>query len=210
VLDAGCGYAYASFWLARHCPSWKIWGIDSDPETVNRNLQAAYCLGLENLCFRVGDVARLEVDVSFDLIFSIDVLEHLEDDVGALSTWRQSMSRAGWLVLHLPLRHQIQRRIFPFFRQHIIANHVRDEYTAGEIEAMLAQAGFTVHSITYGFGVWGELAFELNYLFWWRPRIRMLFALLTFPLAVLLGYVDSNSSPHWGNSLVVQARPSVT
>ncbi len=113
MLDAGCGYAYASFGWLIIVPVGRFGELMSDPETVNRNLQAAYCLGLENLCFRVGDVARLEVDVSFDLIFSIDVLEHLEDDVGALSTWRQSMSRAGWLVLHLPLRHQIQRVYFP-------------------------------------------------------------------------------------------------
>ncbi|MGB9881082.1 MAG: class I SAM-dependent methyltransferase [Anaerolineae bacterium] len=208
VLDAGCGYAYASFWLARHRTNWEIWGIDTDVKTIEQNQQIAHALGLGNLHFKVGDVAKMKSATPSDLIFSIDVLEHLEDDVEALSNWRQVISETGWLVLHLPLRHQLQKRIFPIFRQHIIADHVRNEYTAEEIEAKLAQAGFTVRSMAYGFGIWGELAFELNYLFWWRSWLRTSLALLTFPLVILLGYVDSYSSLDRGNSLIIQARPS--
>lgn len=208
VLDAGCGHAYVSFWLARHHTDWEIWGVDVDGEVIERNRRVASALGLRNLHFREGDVTTLDTAAPLDLVFSIDVLEHLDDDVGALSSWRQAVSRAGWLVLHLPLRHQMQRRILPVFKRHIIADHVRDEYTVEEIEAKLAQAGFTVHSVAYGFGVWGELAFELNYLFWWRPWLRALLALSTFPLAIPLGYVDSCFSPRRGNSLVLLARPS--
>jgi len=208
VLDAGCGRAYASFWLARRHIDWEIWGIDVDAEVVKHNQEVASALGLGNLRFRERDVADVEADIPFDLVFSIDVLEHMENDVGALVNWRQVMSRSGWLVLHLPLRHQRQRRIFRAFKQHVIADHVRDEYTEEEIKDRLAQAGFTLHSITYGFGMCGELAFELNYLFWQLPWLRASVALLTFPLAISLGYVDSWSSPSWGNSLILLARPS--
>lgn len=208
VLDAGCGHAYASFWLARHHPDWEIWGIDTDIEIIEKNQQAARVLGLKNLHFMVGDVASLETATPFDLIFSIDVLEHLEDDIGALLNWRKAISKNGWLLLHLPLRHQLQKRIFPFFKQHIIVDHVRDEYDVEEIRAKLNHAGFTVDSITYGFGFLGELAFELNNLFWWRSRLRMLLAFLTFPLAILMGYMDLCSSLDRGNSLIIRARPS--
>lgn len=210
VLDAGCGHAYAAFWLARRHTDWEIWGIDIDTEIIERNQRAAYVLGLGNLHFRIGDVARLKASTPFDLIFSIDVLEHLEGDIEVLSIWREAITETGWLVLHLPLRHQMQRRIFRVFEQHIIMEHVRDEYTAEEIVAKLAQANFVVHSITYGFSFWGELAFELNNLCWQRPWLRTLLALLSFPLAIPMGYVDSCSSSDWGNSFIIQARPSTT
>lgn len=208
VLDAGCGHAYAAFWLARRHADWEIWGIDIDTEIIKRNQQAANALGLKNLHFRAGDVAELEAPAPFDLIFSADVLEHLEDDVKALSRWRQVISETGWLVLHLPLRHQMQKRIFRIFEQHTVTSHVRDEYTLEEIKAKLIQAHFSVRSVEYGFGFWGELAFELNNLCWQQPRLRMVLALLTFPLAIPMGYVDICSSPGWGNSLIIQAQPS--
>ena len=208
VLDAGCGHAYVSFYLARRHADWEIFGIDIDAEKIEQNRRVARALGFRNLHFEIGDVADLNASTPYDLIFSIDVLEHIKDDVAVLSKWRQAISETGWLILHLPLRHQMQRRIFPGFAQHIIADHVRDEYTAEEIETKLVLAGFALISIDYGFSLWGELSFELNNLCWQQPRLRMLLALLTFPPAILMGYVDSRFSWDWGNSLIIQARPS--
>lgn len=206
VLDAGCGHAYASFWLARHHTDWEIWGVDINAEIIKQNQRAAYILGLRNLHFQVGDVTALNISVPYDLLFSIDVLEHLRDDVRALSSWRQAINQNGWLVLHVPLRHQMQKRIFPAFRHHTVSDHLRDEYTEDEIKTKLRQAGFVLLSTTYGFGTWGELAFELNYLFWQQPWLRTVFALLTFPIANIAGYIDSQFVPDHGNSLILLAQ----
>lgn len=208
VLDAGCGHAYASFWLARRHTDWEIWGMDIDSDVIACNRKAASFLKLTNLHFREGDVTKLDFPAPFDLIFSVDVLEHLANDIEALSNWRQAISQMGWLVLHLPLRHQMQKRIFPAFRKHVICDHLRDEYTEEEIKSKLTLAGFTPYLVAYGFGLWGEMAFEINYLFWQRPWMRTSLALLTFPLAICLGYMDSQSLILQGNSLILLARPS--
>lgn len=210
VLDAGCGHAYASFWLARHHPDWEIWGVDIDSEVIAYNRRVASTLKLRNLHFQEGDVTKLDFSAPFDLIFSIDVLEHLSDDVEALLSWRQAISPTGWLVLHLPLQHQMQKRIFPVFREHVISTHLRDEYTEEEIRSKLRLSGFTTHLVTYGFGLWGEMAFEVNNLCWRRLWLRTLLAFLTFPLALCLGYVDTRSLLSQGNSLILLARPSET
>jgi len=97
--------------------------------------------------------------------------------------------------------------VFPVFRHHTIPDHVRDEYTQDEIQAKLAQTGFRIQSLGYGFGLPGELAFELNNLFWQQPPLRTLIALATFPAAILLGYVDCRLPPTQGNSLVILAQP---
>jgi len=210
IMDAGCGQAYACFWLARHYPNWEIWGIDVDSKVIDHNQKIAFALGMKNLYFREGDITNLGDDLLFDLIFSIDVLEHLENDIEVLSRWRRIIHPVGWLVLHLPLRHQMQKRIFSAFKKHIVRDHVRDEYTEEEIRAKLSQAGFVVLSISYGFSIWGEMAFELNNLFWWKPWLRILLALLTFPVVILMGYIDSRVSWKQGNSLIVLAKPLIT
>ncbi len=208
ILDAGCGHAYALFWLARRHPEWKIYGMDIDGRLIANNNRIASDLGLINLMFNEGDVGQLRTDLPFDLILSIDVLEHVADDVHTLSVWRQSLCPTGWLILHLPLRHQMQKRIFPIFKQHTISNHVRDEYTIEEISMKLSSVGFRVCRLQFGFGFWGELAFELNNLFWQQRRLRNLVALLSFPLAVFAGYIDLLYPPRWGNSFIVMAKPA--
>jgi hypothetical protein len=109
--------------------------------------------------------------------------------------------------LHLPLRHQEQWRFFPIFRNHIVEDHVRDEYTPAEIRAKLEETGYQLLDIRYGFGRAGELAFELNTLWWTIPAARALLALLSYPLALWLAYRDVNGSPRRGNSLIVLASP---
>ena len=208
VLDAGCGHAYTLFWLARRQPNWRLFGIDSDAGLLEHNRQIASVLGLSNLQFRTGDAGQGEPGLSHNLIFSVHVLEHIEDDVETLTAWRHALARQGHLLLHVPLHHQMQKRVFPAFKKHTISDHVRDEYTEQGIRTKLAQAGFVVRSLTYGFGPLGELAFELNYLFWQRPWLRASVAVATFPLAILLGYLDSCYPAGQGNSLVILAQPS--
>ena len=160
---------------------------------------------LTNLSFRVGPADDLAPDPGYDIIVSVDVLEHVPDDVGVLHRMAAALRPGGRLVLHLPLRHQLQRRILPAFRDHLIADHVRDEYTAEEISAKLAEAGFAVLSLRYGFGPWGELSFELNNLFWRHRALRNLTALLTLPIALPLGYLDVRQRLTHGNSIVLVA-----
>ncbi|MBN1641299.1 MAG: methyltransferase domain-containing protein [Anaerolineae bacterium] len=208
ILDAGCGHGYVLFRLARRHPDYRLLGVDVDRVTVLKNQRIAAGLGLSNLRFEVADIGEFVPDTRYDLILSIDALEHVADDQGSLAVWRGALSQDGVLVLHLPLRHQMQKRAFPAFRQHTVSDHVRDEYTLGEIEARLSQAGFEVRSLTWGFGLAGELAFELNYLCWRRPAWRAAAALLTFPLAILFGYLDVRSEQREGNSMIIVARPA--
>jgi SAM-dependent methyltransferase len=207
VLDAGCGHAYATFWLAQRFPSHHLVGIEQDAALVAANKRIATELGLAGVEFRHGSVETVGEDAAYDLVFSIDVLEHVVDDVGVLRCFRRALKPGGVLLLHLPLRHQAQRRVFPVFRQHVVDDHVRDEYTPDEIGAKLREAGFRLRWQGWGFGLAGELAFELNYLGWRRSWLRNLLALLTFPLALPLAYLDVRTAPEQGNSLLLLAEP---
>ena len=207
ILDAGCGHAYASFWLARRYPDFRIRAIELDPKPVIEGRHIAKRLGLDNVDFDRVNAATLTETNAYDLVFSIDLLEHIVDDVDALCNFRNALRPDGQLLLHLPRRHQEHRRFFPAFKSHTTPEHVRDEYTADEIRERLDQAGFQVVYLCYGFSMWGELAFELNYLFWKWNRLRIATALLTHPLCVWLAFMDTRRDYQDGNSLLVLARP---
>jgi len=207
ILDAGCGHGYTLFWLARHCVNCDLDGVELDSELIAGNRLIAEAMDMDSLRFIEGDVGSVCCDRTYDVIFSIDLLEHVVDDIDVLRSWRSALSDDGVLLLHLPLRHQDQRRIFPSFRSHTIGDHVRDEYTREEISEKLTQSGFDIAILRYGFGPAGELAFELNFMFWERPALRAAIALATLPLSLALGYLDYLRPPLSGNSLLVVAKP---
>jgi 2-polyprenyl-3-methyl-5-hydroxy-6-metoxy-1,4-benzoquinol methylase len=209
MLDIGCGRAYVLFWWARKRHDWDLLGVDCDENTIIWNRQISRALNLPHLNFEVQRAESVIVSTQYDVIISIDVLEHIPDDQATLMAWRGHLKPTGILLIHVPLRHQLQKRFLPVFKQHTVPDHVRDEYTEEEIATKLRLAGFEVLSIAYGFGSLGELAFELNNVFWRRPALRNTFALITFPLALLIGYLDVCFPPRTrGNSLIILARPS--
>jgi SAM-dependent methyltransferase len=154
-----------------------------------------------------GNIFDLDERNAYDLVISIDMLEHIKDDLGLLRQFRQALKPGGYLVLHVPRRHQEQWRLLPMFRRHKVEAHVRDEYTAGELRQVVEAAGLRVVELRETIGRWGEVSFELNQLFWPWSTLRYCAAILTYPLAVPLGYLDVRRNPSRGNSLLITATP---
>ena len=208
IMDAGCGRALALFALAQTYPHIHLHGLEIDPDIVQANCKIACAAGVEKaLTFSCADITVADIGkAQYDMLISVDVLEHIVDDVAVLRAFRAALRPGGVLLLHLPLRHQQQRRIFHAFKQHLIADHVRDEYLPEELTEKLERAGFEILRMRYGFGWQGELAFELNSLFWNYPPLRAFFALLTYPLAWFLAYLDITAEIVRGNSIICVAQ----
>jgi 2-polyprenyl-3-methyl-5-hydroxy-6-metoxy-1,4-benzoquinol methylase len=207
ILDAGCGHAYSIFWLARHFPHYHFTALELDPQLVQYGQEIAQVQGLEQVRFINGSVTEI-VDVdAYDLIISVDVLEHISDDIDILNRFRKALHSEGHLILHLPRRHQEQHRFFGAFKNYITIDHVRDEYTADEISQKLNISSFSIEYLRYGFNMWGELAFELNYLFWPWKVFRILSALVFHPLSSWFAYKDICNDYEDGNSLIIIAKP---
>lgn len=207
ILDAGCGHAYATFWLAQHYPNHRFRALEYQSNLVMAGKEIVARMGLKNVEFVQANVINLTEAAKYDLIYSIDMLEHILDDVDVLNRFHHALRLDGHLILHLPRRHQEHRRFFPAFKRHTTHDHVRDEYTAEEIRTLLEENQFEVTYLRYGFSMWGELAFELNYLFWEWTLLRVLTAILTHPACVWLAYKDTRKDYDDGNSLIIHARP---
>jgi 2-polyprenyl-3-methyl-5-hydroxy-6-metoxy-1,4-benzoquinol methylase len=206
ILDIGCGHGYALFWLSQRFPSARLEGVEIDPVQVAECQQAAEANGYTHLQFKEGTFQDINEQSAYDLIITIDVLEHVPDDSGMLRKMANILRPGGTALIHVPLRHQLQRRIFSVYNKHTVHDHVRDEYLPDEIRMKVEQAGLTVVKLEYGFGVWGELSFELNNLFWTNRALRNITALCTFPASLISGYIDTRSKPARGNSILIVAR----
>lgn len=206
VLEAGSGSGLTCVWLARRFPLWQISGVELKESEVLNSCLIAQAMGVGNVSFFRKDLEELDSHEQYDLAFAVDVLEHIWDDKRALANLWRALKKRGSLIVHVPLQHQLQRRFLPPFKRHRVSEHVRDEYTEAQLLDKVRGNGFEVRHLSYTFGPWGEMAFELNNLFWEHRCWRNLAALLSFPVCLALGYLDVRQCQRTGNSLFISAQ----
>lgn len=205
ILDAGCGSGVFSFELAKQHPEAKVLGVDSEPGLVARAMEIARRAQLANCTFQEGDVTKLGFEDEFDLIVSVDNLEHVEDDIGAMRTLLQALHPGGRLVVHVP---GYERRWILFGRRvnFDVPGHVRPGYRAGELVAKLRDAGFDVTSHRYTYGMLETFTNNISYLITGADQRRKLPYAAVFPLLLAVSYVGKFSQPSWGAGVLVVAR----
>ena len=191
VLDAGSGEGCYSFILSRMFPQAMVLGVDVDPDRIIECRGIADRLGRDNLKFEIADLTRWESSERFDLIVSVDVLEHIEADEAALQTLKRSLRPEGLLLLHLPYDYdRCRTALAPFYRA-MRGGHVRPEYTPEEVRDKLSRAGLRVEKELHTFGTWGAVARSFGYRVNGFRRGRWLARLLTFPLLLILARLDT-------------------
>ena len=97
VLEIGCGQGALG---ARLSEQYQYVGIEPDPDSF-RVAQGRFA-HLTRGQVRSTDVASLDPAERFDLVCAFEVLEHIEDDAGALAQWAQRLNPGGWLLLSVP------------------------------------------------------------------------------------------------------------
>ena len=129
VLDAGCGAGDFVFYLARRFPEATVVGIDIDGPQIAANQEVARRLELGNVEFLEKDLTRDGFGAGYDLVVSIDVLEHIDPQDAAIRNIAESMSPGGEAFLHIPT---VRPRPVPFSRR-LEAFHewAEEEHIAG-------------------------------------------------------------------------------
>lgn len=191
ILDAGCGAGDHSFFLARRFPSATVLGVDVQQHLIERNRAVAAELGLTNLRFEVADITRMERAERFDLITSIDVLEHIVEQRLALSVLAHHLAPGGMTFFHVPT---VRPRPVPFsswldaFHKWAEGEHLADEVTAEKFVEATGASGLRVKHWHPTFGYWtGELATSLFALPYRNTAINRIFqVLLILPCRALV------------------------
>lgn len=85
----------------------------------------------------VHSLDELDPQRRFDLVCAFEVLEHIDDDAGALASWRDRLEPRGWLLLSVPAG---ERR---YGAADLRAGHYR-RYGPDRLAKVLGDAGFVV------------------------------------------------------------------
>ena len=135
ILEIGCGTGHNLPMLARFG---RVEATEIDP--------AARAIAGERLGRTVGDAPLPALPgverAAFDLVAVLDVVEHIADDVAALSAMRDLLKPGGAILVAVPA-HQWM------WSAHDVVNHHHRRYSKATLRAAIGRAGLRAEKLTY-------------------------------------------------------------
>jgi 2-polyprenyl-3-methyl-5-hydroxy-6-metoxy-1,4-benzoquinol methylase len=87
------------------------------------------------------DLTALNDSDCYDIILSVDVMEHIQDDMTVFKNFHKALKKGGVLIISTP-SDKGGSDVHDKNDNSFIDEHVRDGYSAVEISAKLSIAGF--------------------------------------------------------------------
>jgi len=128
VLEVGCGEGYGTSRLSSVVKH--IIGVDVDERVIE---YASKKYGSENCSFKLSNGVTLPFDTNmFDVVVSLEVIEHIQDDIKFLTEIRRVVKAKGTYILTTPNKtYRIRPHKKPWNRFHV------REYSPDELENTL-------------------------------------------------------------------------
>jgi SAM-dependent methyltransferase len=214
VLDAGSGFGQYSWRMSRKNRQWKINAIDINKEQIDDCNLFFRKTGLAGrVVFNTGDLTALNEINCYNLILSVDVMEHIEEDVLVFKNFYRSLKNDGILLISTP-SDKGGSDVHGSNEESFIDEHVRDGYSIKDITEKLMSAGFKTVEAGYTYGKPGNISWRLSmkypikmlnisYLFF---IILPFYYLIFFPVSIILNIFDLSLKHKTGTGLLVTAR----
>ena len=181
-IDAGCGNGAYSRFIVKKYPQSKIIAFDFEKKLVSL---AKELTNQKRINFFTHDLTKKNTQLlkKADIVWSLDVLEHIKDYKKAVKNLASMVKKNGYLIIHVPLINQ--RRWFSYFKHWTHETHEREGFQKKEITDLLK--GFKIIKEINTFGALGSFIWELNIiLFKHLPPVGP----LLFPLLRMMLYFD--------------------
>ncbi|HBE40364.1 MAG TPA: methyltransferase type 11 [Bacteroidales bacterium] len=214
ILDSGSGFGQYTWRMSGMNKTWKLTGVDIDTDQVEdctRFFKRAGISGRVN--FLVADLTTYTDPGKFNLIISVDVMEHISDDVTVFRNFFSSLKENGILIISTP-SDKGGSGAQSHKDESFIGEHVRNGYSIADIKDKLCSAGFINIDVKYTYGTPGNISWLISMKY---PvmllNISLIFALflpfyylIVFPVALILNILDLRLSHKKGSGLIVTAR----
>jgi SAM-dependent methyltransferase len=219
VLDAGTGFGQYAYFLVSSFPNVEVTAVD---------VKADYLARARAFFDRTPYAARVrfaERDLTapppadeagrYDLVLSVDVMEHIEDDRAVFRGFFEVLRPGGYAVVNTP-SDLGGSGVTEAGGESFIGEHVREGYPLGELREKLETAGLRVVGHEYTYGPPGSAA--------WRLLVKWPIGLLSrslafaplvalyyvpaFPLGLALNALDlAGRNPQGTGHLIVAQKP---
>lgn len=217
ILDAGSGFGQYTHRMATMNAQNSVTGVDVKSEQIADCNNFFAKLGMGNrVHFEEADLTKFVRENEYDLVLSVDVMEHIEEDEQVFRNFYASLRTGGMLLISTPSdqggsdadEHDHEDGGVHGF----IDEHVRDGYGIEDITAKLKRAGFSRVEAGYSYGTPGHISWILSM----KWPISMLnvskafFILLpfwylaTFWICLLLNWADVSQKHKRGTGLIVR------
>ncbi|MBI5058845.1 class I SAM-dependent methyltransferase [candidate division KSB1 bacterium] len=215
IFDAGSGFGQYSYLLARYFPRAIVHAVDVKQEQIDdcnrfaRGMQLA-----DRMKFELGDLTTFRRELAFDLALSVDVMEHIEDDLAVYRNLYASLRPGGVLIVATPSASEDAEPVAGEIKS-VIGEHVREGYTRQEFVDKITGAGFKVEQMKRTYGpLWGKVAWYILQ----RIPMRLLtttkllaivvipWMIALYPLAALCMWLDVMSDNQRGGGWLMVAR----
>lgn len=214
ILDAGSGFGQYTYRMSKIFKNSNILAVDVKEEQIADCNKFFRKINKTNTVkFEYADLTTFEKPNTFDLILSVDVMEHIEDDIKVFENFHKSMKPNGTLLISTPSDQGGSDTHEHDHSTGFIDEHVRDGYGIAEIEHKLKNAGFSKIKTKYSYGTPGKISWKLSMKY---PILMLgiskiffillpLYYLITFPLCLILNYLDLTMNHKSGTGLIVKA-----
>jgi SAM-dependent methyltransferase len=214
VLDTGSGFGQYTFRMSKMNSRWKIKAVDINTEQVEDCNFFFGKAGLsDRVTFRTDDLTTLSDPNCYDIILSVDVMEHIEKDDIVFRNFYNSLKDNGVLLISTP-SDKGGSDVHNETEESFIDEHVRDGYSIDDITEKLSLAGFNKIEAVYTYGKPGNISWRLSM----KYPIKMLnisyfflvllpfYYLILFPVSIILNIFDLLITHKAGTGLLVTAR----
>jgi len=214
VLDAGSGFGQYTWRMSMMNKLWKIKAVDINKEQIDDCNAFFSNAGLsDRVSFSCADLTTVIDPDSYDLILSVDVMEHIEEDRLVFQNFCKSLKKNGILLISTP-SDKGGSDVHGENEESFIDEHVRDGYGINDITEKLSQAGFSKIEALYTYGIPGNISWRLSM----KYPVKMLnisyffflvlpfYYLITFPVSIILNIFDLIMTHKTGTGLLVTAR----
>jgi SAM-dependent methyltransferase len=208
ILDAGSGFGQYAYYLSSKNKLWNVIGIDINEDLVGDCNTFFLQLKRTNGIFKTADLRTYVKENTFDLILSVDVMEHIVEDEIVYKNFYKSLKQGAMLLLSIPKRKNENDKL-----KNADDAMVRNGYEPKEIEEKLKRAGFSRVNVLYAYGPSGKLSWYLSIkiplmifnLSKWLFLFIPIYYLLIFPFCMVLNYLDVMRLHRSGDGLIVKA-----
>lgn len=212
ILDAGSGFGQYVYTMSLQFPTAKITGLDIKQEQIDDcNTFFKKIKRSDRVHFEYADLCQFSKPEAYDFALSVDVMEHIEDDVAVFKNLYKSLRPGGTLLISTP-SDQGGSDVHHDHEDSFIEEHVRDGYAIPDIEEKLKRAGFSQIESKYAYGAPGKISWRLSM----KIPIKMVnisklflvilpfYYLITFPVSFVLNIIDVSNTHKTGTGLVVK------